>query len=135
MRKYGVYITPVVLAIVVGAIGCLGDDSGPEYRISWASADSVEVLSVSPLTVQFDVSGSKPTPCHEIIEPVITEDTKNRQVTVRMRSRVATDVVCVTVIGSYEKTIDVRVSTSGVWDFVFPDGLGGETTVPAVTLP
>jgi hypothetical protein len=125
----------VVLAVVLGLAGCLHEDSGPRYVISWASADSVVVLSARALTVQFEVFGAKPTPCHEVIEPVITEDGSTRRVTVEMRSRVRRNIGCVQVLASHQTTIVVPVSASGAWEFAFHDGLGSEPTVIGVTVP
>jgi hypothetical protein len=119
----------VALAVTVGLTGCLEEQSDSGYVLSWASADSVEVLSAAMPAVQFRVLGAKPTPCHEVIAPVITEDQSGRRVNVRMRSRTGTDVVCIQVLGSHETTILVPVSAPGVWEFTFQDGPGTETVI------
>jgi hypothetical protein len=105
------------------------EKSDSEDVFSWASADSVEVLSAIMPTVQFRVFGAKPTPCHEVIAPVVTEDRTGRRVNVRMRSRMGNDVICVQVVDSHVTIIPVTVSAPGAWEFAFHDGLGGETVI------
>jgi hypothetical protein len=125
----------LILAVVVGLAGCLNDNTGPEYLVSWASADSVEVLSVRALAVEFDVFGAKPTPCYEIIEPLISEDANEKRVTVEMRSRIRREVICIQMLGSHQTRVLVPVSESGAWEFAFHSNLEGEPIVIGVTVP
>ncbi|UCF78121.1 MAG: hypothetical protein JSW03_08405 [Candidatus Eiseniibacteriota bacterium] len=125
----GVILSTLVLA------GCLHEDSTPEYLTSWASADSVEVLSVEGLSVEFEVFGAKPTPCHEVIDPAVTEEVPERRVTVQMRSRIRRDTICIQVIASHRTTIVVTVSAPGAWEFEFRDSFGDEPIVIGVNVP
>lgn len=121
-----------VLALVLA--GCLGEDVGPGYVSSWASVDSVKVVSARVPTVLFLVVGSKPTPCHEVVDPAITQDAKHHRVIIEVSSRVPKDRLCIQVLSSYEKLLEVPVSEPGEWECVFRGSPSGEELVITVTV-
>jgi hypothetical protein len=74
----------------------------------WITSTDLRIMESFPIQVMLDVSGDKPTPCHEIFWTV---DDDGEVITIDMISQVASDAVCAEVIEPF--TIAVPL---GSWD-------------------
>jgi hypothetical protein len=131
VRSTCVWVGSLILTLCLGFAACLYDDT--DHLISWASVDSVQVLSVTQAKARFHVFGTKPTPCHEVIEPSVVVDNVERRFSVEMRSRIDRKVTCVTVIAPHRTNVEIPVRGPGGWEFWF-FGLG-DTVAVGVNVP
>ena len=134
MRR-GTVVSSIIAVLSLGAVACLHGEEDQQFRLSWASADSVAVQSVSSTAVEFTVFGTKPTPCHVVVEPLIITDNARRRVSVKMRSQIDQSVICAQVITAYQRAVTVVVSGPGSWEFSFGGGSDGDSVITVVSVP
>ena len=107
----------VALALLAAAAvvsSCLVDPV-VRFTTSWASVDSVSVVTVTADAADLTIHGSKPTPCHEIPDPTPGIEAAAASVKIRMTSRTESSVACAQVIAPYAKDVRVEGLSVGRW--------------------
>lgn len=96
-----------------------GDESMERSQV-FINSQEIQVLESFPPQFQLHVTGSLPTPCHEL-RAVVDEPDAENQIHVQIYSLVDPNVVCVQVLEPFEANISLGSYVSGTYT-VFVNG-------------
>lgn len=118
-------LTRLSLALVFATLLCCQTCAGitgsdePEYRVQLVpGVDSLAVLGNANGTLTLRTVSTVPTPCYEFSHREITRN--GMDIEIAIYTRVQKDIVCIQVLGSITREIQLTVDTPGEYRLIFP---------------
>lgn len=125
MKLFTRSVPPLVRAVVFLTLFCCQACAGitgsdePEYLMQLVPrVDSLAVLGNANGTLTLHTVSTVPTPCYEFSHREITRN--GMDIEIAIYARVQKDIICIQVLGSITRDIQLTVDTPGEYRLIFP---------------